>query len=572
MPYTDLDRNRMKVEDFPHIDAERFTRQINNMYPAYVFFRKGKKELEIWTSCCGRHVEEAWIKKTMTPGDRELRQAKHNEHGNCPFCRWPVQYKETGRLGKRKNLEHYIPVVILSARDGDLYARAYWTMKDYQKGLEDRPTVYAPSVYRFSVREHAAQEYIDPQDECFLREQREKYRVKAAAISEPFTEGGWCMTQYVPYTVLNPEEIGRSDLRYCQYEAWKRAFDVKRENRTDLYFMRYLTIAAIYPDKTEMLMKSGLGKIVDDFVCMRRKHTLWFDWDATDFRSAFKGMSREQLREIAQTKMNLMDVDLWAKLRRSDVSLQDVRELCKTCYRAREIFQIAARRKIDAKKLVRYLKKQAERKKQSLSSTATTWIDYVETAEELGWALGVESVLLPPRLEERHNEAVEEREARRRRKQYETEMKRIGKLNELLEKNEKQMKARRRKYNIEADGYFIRIAENGEEIIREGETLGHCVGGYAERHLNGQTTILFLRRVGTPEASLYTIEMYGDTLQQIHGYKDDIDLPSDRKPQKTMAWLLDPWLEWIKAGSPRDKDGRAEIEIKTTETKEALSA
>ena len=572
MPYTELEKNRAKVEDFPAIDAAAFEKKINALYPSFVFYRKGKKEIEIHTSCCWKKVTEPWIKKTMTPADHELRQAKHNETGTCPFCGTKVTYKEIGRIGKAKRLKQYIPVVILSARDGDLYVRAYWTLKHYQEKLEAKPVVYSPSVYCFSARDHSAREYCDPEDACYVREQSGKYRVKNSAITEPFTDGGWCMTQYVPYTVLNPGEILQSDLRWCQYDRWKEEYDVPRENGTDLYFMRYLTMAAIYPDKVEMLIKSGLGKIVDDFVCQRRKHALWFDWDAGSLKDTFKGMTRQQLREISESGMPLDEVDLWAKNRKSGVTLTEVHQLCRKSWRAKEALREAGKRKISVKKLLRYLEKQADRTKESLPKTAVYWLDYLEMAEELGWKLDVETVLMPPRLRERHDEAVQEKEARRRRSEIEQEMKRLGKLDELLVKNEEKMKKRRRKYNVEGGGYFIRIAENGEEIILEGATLGHCVGGYAERHLNGQTTILFLRRSETPEASLYTIEMDGDKLRQIHGYKNDAGLTGKDLPGKKMAWMLEPWLAWLKDGSPRDKKGRAKISFEQKETEEVKSA
>ena len=72
--------------------------------------------------------------------------------------------------------------------------------------------------------------------------------------------------------------------------------------------------------------------------------------------------------------------------------------------------------------------------------------------------------------------------------------------------------------------------------------------------------ILFLRREETPEASLYTVEMIKNELQQIHGYRNNW-------PQKDMEWFLGPWLAWLAAGSPRDKQDEPIIpdtkEVKT---------
>ena len=61
--------------------------------------------------------------------------------------------------------------------------------------------------------------------------------------------------------------------------------------------------------------------------------------------------------------------------------------------------------------------------------------------------------------------------------------------------------ARRLKYEFELDGLRIVFPMTAAAIRREGKLLRHCVGGYADRHMKGVVTILFLRseerRVGT---------------------------------------------------------------------------
>ena len=89
----------------------------------------------------------------------------------------------------------------------------------------------------------------------------------------------------------------------------------------------------------------------------------------------------------------------------------------------------------------------------------------------------------------------------------------------------------------------------------------------------GQCTILFLRRCDAPDASLYTIEMRGNDLQQIHGYRNEhVHGTKMPDPQETMAWLLEPWLDWLKKGSPRDEDGTPKINIKKTKEFEEAKA
>ena len=201
----------------------------------------------------------------------------------------------------------------------------------------------------------------------------------------------------------------------------------------------------------------------------------------------------------------------------------------------------------------KYIKHQASRNRQGVRSVLIEWQDYIDMARRLGWDLSQRTVAMPPRLHERHEEAVKEINALKEREQREKE--------EALQKEfEERAEALRKKYNISAGGYFIRIAESAEEIRAEGRSLAHCVGGYAERHMNGATTILFLRSMAMPNESLYTIQMTGNKLMQIHGYKNDLQAGSKR-PEEVIGWLLNPWLEWVNKGSPRDKNGKARIKI-----------
>ena len=57
-----------------------------------------------------------------------------------------------------------------------------------------------------------------------------------------------------------------------------------------------------------------------------------------------------------------------------------------------------------------------------------------------------------------------------------------------------------------------------QEIISEGQALQHCVGGYAERHAEGKTTILFIRRKDNLDTPYYTLEIDDKTkhIKQYH--------------------------------------------------------
>ena len=197
-----------------------------------------------------------------------------------------------------------------------------------------------------------------------------------------------------------------------------------------------------------------------------------------------------------------------------------------------------------------------------VSHIIQTWADYLDMAVKLHYDMTEPTVVMPKNLQERHDAAAET----------------LGELNRLDEM--KRYKARRKmlekKFSFKLEGYRILIPNSADEIIQEGKTLHHCVGGYAARHISGSTTILFLRKARTPTRSFLTIELYEERgqvkIKQIHGYRNENykgghELP----PGERFAWFLDPWLEWVNAGSQRDKQGQPVLPENETD-KEVITA
>lgn len=118
------------LEDFPEIEnTEEVTRQINRFFAPYIFFERHKDSIELWCSCCLRHGEIDILPRIVMTVEYELLYNKHNMHVTCPYCGARATYKNARKLGKKTRLPQYLPVVLLAEKNGDLYARAYWTRK-----------------------------------------------------------------------------------------------------------------------------------------------------------------------------------------------------------------------------------------------------------------------------------------------------------------------------------------------------------------------------------------------------------------------------------------------------------
>lgn len=365
-------------------------------------------------------------------------------------------------------------------------------------------------------------------------------------VTEPF---GWCSAEGMAYTVINLEELRESPFRYCQAETY---FDggTKPPHTTEL--LRYLALCTQWPRQTEMLVKMGLQKAVHDLIANKKWNRDAFRWAETDPQKAF-GLSRPELRDFLALKTYAdvrLDMAAWYKrLRRAGMSVTfaDLEELRKegTLTMGRLVGKMV-RYQVTPGHLLSYARKEKTRKGQkrmSINTLLTEWVDYLEDAALLGYDLTNPIWLMPKDLHARHMSTTAAAATIREKQTSERYQKRLKKLVS--------------RYTFSTKRWLIRPPVSAGEITAEGKALHHCVGGYAERHVKGSTTILFLRDRKRPGKPLVTIEMKGNQIVQIHGYQNDIGQAV--KPMVRYADILDPWLAWLAGGSKRNKDGTPKV-------------
>lgn len=83
--------------------------------------------------------------------------------------------------------------------------------------------------------------------------------------------------------------------------------------------------------------------------------------------------------------------------------------------------------------------------------------------------------------------------------------------------------------DFEMDGMKILYPATPDEIISEGNTLHHCVGGYVDRVARKECVILFLRQCADESKSFYTIEVREREVVQVRGMKNDPPTPKVKK-------------------------------------------
>lgn len=539
---------------------------INRAFPAYIF--RVRSTGEVWTTCCGRHET---IGADASAEVRALLDAPHQREPKkwdgycchagymsapppakkivevCPWCGHEVKVKELGRTGGRQNLHAWRRAVVLRQWRGALWAVAYDASKGYGEkgpGLTALPDAKALGIYRFrpGLVERAGRAWAGARWSVYTRMDAPPGKLPMR-VGEPFH---WNSGEGMSYTAVGLDELERGYARYCHITEY-----LKGESGTAYTdaLIRSLTLCAFWPRQFEMLVKLGLTEAVDDLIYRRKWNRAALDWRETDPRKSFELDGRE-LREWLAEGGSLELLGCYKRLRRSQgkadfMAIQAVRSEAGAVFE--RLVPKLARYGLRPERLAAYIHKERERpgsKRTDMQTLYTEWADYIEDAQLLGYDLSNPVFLTPKDLRKKHAATIVPAARLRDVK--------AGK--DQKEKERARQKAVTARYCYSTDRWLIRAPVGPGEIAAEGAALRHCVGGYAGRHQNGLTTILFLRDRRRPGRPLATIEMQGDKLVQIHGFRND--RYAKVTPRERYAEILEPWLAWVAAGSKRDKKGR----------------
>lgn len=564
--------------------TENEKKQINDLFRAYIFRRS--KTGEVWTTCCGVHkrlddavTDREWALLTAphTPAPdfrwgRDANAPNSQARVECPWCGARAAVKEIRYTGRRENLWEFRRVLALRQWRGTLWACAYDCTKDY--GCVERstegPEINLLRIYRFrpGKAECAGRNgcWYDNGPIRYYQCQTAPGKGKKLWTTErPFD---WCNEYGLGYETIGMEEIGKSVFRYCGVEKVGLSDEVTRT----------LTACCFYPRQIEFLMKCGMEDAVKSLVADGKKNAAAIHWDA-ETPADFLGVKSKELRWLQEAgKYSWERVEALGLYRR-----QKGKSALADCLRFAQIQMDGNKQKMLLKRmrehgvsigrLLRYMNKHCLEKR-TIRSAMDAYVDYLVAAEGVGLDLNNPIFLMPRDFEEKHDQVTAAWSAvlaeRRRKAEAERRAAVAETRRKAQEKFRGRVKSLARRYTYTDGELLVRPAVNAEEIVREGKLLHHCVGGYADRHISGATTILFLRRRSAPGKPLCTIEVNGNSIRQIHGWDDERttceDNPDREDPRKIYAAFLDEWQAWLEGGSKRDKAGRPIIKKKVRKT------
>lgn len=544
---------------------------INALFRAFLFKRNSTGE--VWTTCCRKHVfirpdtdnaDELRILHalhTPEPQSRWDNTPPTKMRAKCPYCGKEVTVKELRYSGRRKALWEYQRAVVLRQWRGALWATAWDCFKDYE-GKE--PVTNAPvltmlpkakllGAYRFTPGKVEAATRVWWSDGPFNYSYQDTPGKNAGHkggmwhIHSPY---GFCSELGKSYDMIGLPELQKSALRWCRLEQVRIASDD---------FIELLTAACFYPKQVEWLVKLGLQDAVRDLAGRGVKNAAAVKWNANT-PAAFLGCGVKELDAITkESDRPVVALRIYRALH--DMTQAPTPEECAAladCADDRTLRVLLPRMKrygLRIPKLISYLEKIRRHGKIHGSNNAalSAYADYITAADGCGLDLSNTIHLLPRDFWEKHDTVTAAWSAIcANRRNSEANAKYKARLPKLTAR-----------YLYWSDTLLIRAPVNAGEIVEEGKQLEHCVGGYADRHLSGKTTILFLRRRDKPHVPLVTIEMDGNTIRQVYGYRNDCascpENPKGIPARKLYGAFLDEWLEWLNTGSKRYKDGRPKL-------------
>lgn len=551
------------AKKFPGL-PDRCDHALNRLFTNFVFADRkrdsdgkpvGKKREFICTTCycVSDHVER--IGKNY---DGRIVVNPHLTHGElvvCPHCRTGAELKLVGKCGKMINLDQTRRALfIIPTGDPDLV---------FGVALTARKSYRYDGYREMRIHKHIEHIYAWTPGKAYCW--RERWYMENGNLGysycEARTPSGVKGSEYIA------QIIGLELLRhtFLRYSGLRELMKSRREKLADGdYAVRWLAEYCVHPG-IEMIAKLGFHEIIEETLFIRKRGDGLINWSA-DKPWKFFRMDKQEYNEFVKGKPTLDRLKTRRMLRSywsgstiadADDELRRYGRFGDSSYKDYEFAAARLSPVISRKQLANYIDRNARGDESDLEEwrapdyrrhrTLITYHDYYDMAEELGLDLTEPRVLMPKNLTAAHDAAVElrntiAREEKERKEREADESYRSRRYDEL-----KQL------YSFSDEHYLVRPPENAAEIINEGKALRHCVGGYAARHLEGKTTILFIRRADAPDEPFFTVEMNIDKLwakiRQIHGLRN-------RAPDKELDGFVDDWLDEIVGRQAKRKEKR----------------
>ena len=453
------------LNSFPGILSTDLDEIYFNVLPHFVFYEtisKNKKD------CFCTHCKTNYIE---SPNERiytNINSITHNAEGTCIKCKHPITYrcanKGRGVLKGRRN------ICIFSAVGDELYIRCF-VVHYYFPHNEDIPEIDTDERHRYYLSKEGCQHWK------FAGYKETKWQT-VYSENEPTFSAGMFVPADNSYVIINPDKIYKTFLKYSELEQYY----VSCGNRT----ITYLCFYAKHPN-IEYLMKTGFDELVLDRIEGTSRGRI--NWKSNDVKRML-GLNKQEFMLLSEKGSNAY----WKykEIRRltPEYSVSWRWDLFER-YGNNLTYMIKIRELTDFnfKQIINYADKQ---QKARTSGILIDWKDYLEDCVKLNYNIKDSAISKPTDIYE----------AKKNIRQIIADLQN-QKINFAIKEREKELQ----EWIMTHDGLTIVVPKSVNDIIREGRIQNHCVGGYCDKHANGLTNILFLRKLKQKSKPYYTMEI-----------------------------------------------------------------
>lgn len=486
----------------------------------FLYYKRHGRYADIACSVCG-HVTTMAIKRGESfesQFETVIDPPVNNSPGTCPYCKALGTYKAQGKTKGVYGKGKYCFV-----------AQPYKTNGAVIRYVE------IEKIYRLDTMAEERRE--------IMLEAKESYITTEIARTY-LEEGKRPQTDYYKYSSYTGEFwddcnlYGMNSIRISEAKVYEKSYEwlkgtflqysgAKEYSRFEpIYNLTGYLQKYVQWSQIEMLSKMGLHKIVRAMISGYSGIVL--DQNATHPED-FLRIRKERIQNLIAVEGNAGYLKIWQMERRKDLHLSEKETIFLAESSMYESDIIEVLKYTTVTKFMHKIEKYAGidipdsfieqqlcgHAAGVLRVTCSLYIDYLHMRIQREYDLTNQIYLFPRDLQAAHDRMV-----------LETNQEKIEKRNREVSERypniRKNYRKLRNRYFFEDEVYLIRPARSAEEIVTEGRTLHHCVGGdnYLDKHDTGESTILFLRLKKQPETPYITVEIRRNTILQWYGSRD----------------------------------------------------
>lgn len=442
-------------------------------FSRYIFTYKEKKQQFGYCTYC----------ETAFETDR----LRHCEKTFCPNCNSKATVQSSG-MGRKYMIDNvYFVYYEKSVKDPNIIvARGIQAQRDYRYNYRDIKTKYfLKAMYVFEANKGGTMLEQSYYNNSYYE------RSSVFSIAGPLEQRG-CRTCYSRESI----EAATQNTPF-QYSTWQ-SYDFEDMTKFFALYAKYSCI--------EYLTKEGFKELALDKLIGRNTYSA-VSWKSTSIFKILK-LNKADLKELkgCKHKDNSLFLRLYqiSKKDKSNLTSKEIEEIMGDCACYFKELQ-SIHKYVTLRKIINYTKQQLKKCPKQFyqkSDVLIAWRDYISDCKALEMSLKDEQTLFPKDLYVAHQNTT-----------IQVKVKTNEQFNLKIKKRANALEA----YKFQHNELIIRPAESSNELIKEGELLHHCVGGYAKKYADGETNIMFIRKISEPDKPYYTLEFRKDIITQVRG-------------------------------------------------------